>query len=67
MKRLLRGGGASASASTSLISSHNNAGPIPTKASIETRSMSEGSSTGPTNQQPLLLYNNIGSFKGPTL
>lgn len=51
MKRLLRG---NTSTSTSPTQSHHSTLPIPTKASVETRSMSESSSTGSTNQLPCL-------------
>lgn len=64
MKRLLRGG---ASGSASATSSHINAGALSTKTSVETRSMSEGDSTGSTNQLPLSSYLNTELAKGPTL
>lgn len=50
VKRLLRG-----TPSTSSTQSHTNTLPIPTKASVETRSMSESSSTGSTSQLSCLL------------
>lgn len=52
VKRLLRG---NQSTSTSPTRSPNNTLPIPTKASVETRTMSESSSTGPANQLSCLL------------
>lgn len=52
VKRLLRGG---ASSSGSTTSPHINTGSFSTNTSIETRSMSEGSSTGSPNQQPLYI------------
>lgn len=52
VKRLLRG---NTSTSTSPTLSHHNTLPIPTKASVETRSMSESSGAGSTNQLSCLL------------